>query len=113
MAQEAKGDEAWARFLIGRTCWASDPKDLDESDKQLDMARRLARHARPARWLLSVTRRFAVSMPSAVIRAGHRNSRPPRLRSTESWTCNRSRSVRRVNASSTAFRFRTRPGMNW
>ncbi len=42
VAQEAKGDEAWARFLIGRTCWASDPKDLDESEKQLDMARRLA-----------------------------------------------------------------------
>src|SRR5262252_7357098 len=42
MAQEAKGDEAWARFLLGRTCWASDPKDLDESEKQLDMARRLA-----------------------------------------------------------------------
>ena len=42
VAQEAKGDEAWTRFLIGRTCWASDPKDLDESEKQLDMARRLA-----------------------------------------------------------------------
>jgi hypothetical protein len=42
VAQEAKGDEAWARFLIGRTCWASDPKDLDESEKQLDMACRLA-----------------------------------------------------------------------
>jgi class 3 adenylate cyclase/tetratricopeptide (TPR) repeat protein len=42
VAQEAKGDEAWARFLIGRTCWVSDPKDLDESEKQLDMARRLA-----------------------------------------------------------------------
>lgn len=41
-AQEAKGDEAWARFLIGRACWASDPKDLDESEKQLDMAVRLA-----------------------------------------------------------------------
>ena len=40
--QEAKGEEAWARFLIGRTCWACDPKDLDESEKQLDMARRLA-----------------------------------------------------------------------
>jgi class 3 adenylate cyclase/tetratricopeptide (TPR) repeat protein len=42
VAQEAKGEEAWARFLIGRTCWVSDPKDLDESEKQLDMARRLA-----------------------------------------------------------------------
>jgi tetratricopeptide (TPR) repeat protein len=42
VAQEAKGDEAWARFLIGRTCWASDLKDLDESEKQLDMARCLA-----------------------------------------------------------------------
>jgi class 3 adenylate cyclase/tetratricopeptide (TPR) repeat protein len=42
VAQEAKGDEAWARFLIGRSCWASDPKDLDESEKQLDIALRLA-----------------------------------------------------------------------
>ena len=31
VAHEAKGDEAWARFLIGRACWASDPKDIDES----------------------------------------------------------------------------------
>jgi len=42
VAQEAKGDEAWARFLIGRACWACDPKDLDESEKQLDIALRLA-----------------------------------------------------------------------
>ena len=42
VAQEAKGDEAWARFLIGRACWASDPKDLDESEKQLDIALSLA-----------------------------------------------------------------------
>jgi class 3 adenylate cyclase/tetratricopeptide (TPR) repeat protein len=42
VTQEAKGDEAWARFLIGRACWASDPKDLDESEKQLDVALRLA-----------------------------------------------------------------------
>jgi class 3 adenylate cyclase/tetratricopeptide (TPR) repeat protein len=41
-AHEAKGDEAWARFLIGRACWASDPKDLDESEKQLAIAARLA-----------------------------------------------------------------------
>jgi len=41
-AHEAKGDEAWARFLIGRSCWASDPKDLDESEKHLDTALRLA-----------------------------------------------------------------------
>jgi class 3 adenylate cyclase/tetratricopeptide (TPR) repeat protein/ABC-type transport system involved in cytochrome c biogenesis ATPase subunit len=33
VAHEAKGDEAWARFLIGRACWASDPKDLDESER--------------------------------------------------------------------------------
>jgi tetratricopeptide (TPR) repeat protein len=39
---EAKGDEAWARFLIGRACWASEPKDLDESEKELDIALRLA-----------------------------------------------------------------------
>src|SRR5215469_9264273 len=42
VAQEAKGDEAWARFLIGRSCWASVPKDLDESEKQLDITLRLA-----------------------------------------------------------------------
>jgi class 3 adenylate cyclase/tetratricopeptide (TPR) repeat protein len=42
VAQEAKGDEAWARFLIGRAFWASDPKDPDESEKQLDIALRLA-----------------------------------------------------------------------
>jgi class 3 adenylate cyclase/tetratricopeptide (TPR) repeat protein len=42
VAHEAKGDEAWARFLIGRACWASDPKDIDESEKQLDMALHLA-----------------------------------------------------------------------
>jgi len=39
---EAKGDEAWARFLIGRAYWASEPQDLDESEKQLDIALRLA-----------------------------------------------------------------------
>ena len=39
---EAKGDEAWARFLIGCACWASEPKDLDELEKQLDIALRLA-----------------------------------------------------------------------
>jgi tetratricopeptide (TPR) repeat protein len=42
VAQGAKGDEAWARFLIGRAWWASDPEDLDESEEQLDAARRLA-----------------------------------------------------------------------
>src|SRR5262249_23722078 len=42
VGQEAKKKKTWARFLIGRACWASDPKDLDESEKQLDMARRLA-----------------------------------------------------------------------
>jgi class 3 adenylate cyclase/tetratricopeptide (TPR) repeat protein len=42
VAHEAKGDEAWARFLIGRACWASEPKDLDESEKQLDISLRLA-----------------------------------------------------------------------
>jgi class 3 adenylate cyclase/tetratricopeptide (TPR) repeat protein len=49
VAQEAKGDEAWARFLIGRACWASYPKDFDESEKQLDTAHRLATacNARP------------------------------------------------------------------
>jgi len=42
VAGEAKGDEAWARFLIGRTCWASHPKDLDEAEKQIGIALRLA-----------------------------------------------------------------------
>jgi class 3 adenylate cyclase/tetratricopeptide (TPR) repeat protein len=42
VTHEAKGDEAWARFLIGRAWWASDPKDLDQSEKQLDIALRLA-----------------------------------------------------------------------
>jgi tetratricopeptide (TPR) repeat protein len=40
---EAKGDEAWARFLIGRAYLAAaEPKNLDESEKQLDIALRLA-----------------------------------------------------------------------
>jgi tetratricopeptide (TPR) repeat protein len=40
---EAKGDEAWARFLIGRAYLAaSEPKNLDEPEKQLDIALRLA-----------------------------------------------------------------------
>jgi class 3 adenylate cyclase/tetratricopeptide (TPR) repeat protein len=42
MAHEAKGDEAWARFLIGRAYWASEPKDLDEAEKELNIALRLA-----------------------------------------------------------------------
>ena len=42
VAHEAKGDEAWARFLIARTCWASNPQNLDECTKQLDLALGLA-----------------------------------------------------------------------
>jgi hypothetical protein len=42
MAHEAKGDEAWARYLIGSAYWASDPKDLDEAEKELNIALRLA-----------------------------------------------------------------------
>ena len=42
VAHDAKGDEAWARFLIGRACWASDLKDLDESEGQLNIALHLA-----------------------------------------------------------------------
>jgi len=42
VAQEAKGDEAWARFLIGRACWGAEPRDLAESEKQLNIALRLA-----------------------------------------------------------------------
>jgi tetratricopeptide (TPR) repeat protein len=41
-AHEAKGDEAWARFLVGRAYAASEPKDLSKSEKQLDIALRLA-----------------------------------------------------------------------
>jgi len=49
VSHEAKGDEAWARFLIGRAYWASEPKALDESEKELDIALRLANacEARP------------------------------------------------------------------
>jgi len=42
VAQEAKGDEAWARFLMGRAYWASDPKNLEEAEEQLNLARLLA-----------------------------------------------------------------------
>ncbi len=42
MAHEATGDEAWARFLIGRAYWASEPKDLDEAERELNIALRLA-----------------------------------------------------------------------
>ena len=42
LAHEAKGDEAWARFLMARAFWASNPQDLDESAKQLEIALRLA-----------------------------------------------------------------------
>jgi tetratricopeptide (TPR) repeat protein len=42
MTHEAKGDEAWARFLIGRAYWASEPKDLDEAEQELNIALRLA-----------------------------------------------------------------------
>jgi class 3 adenylate cyclase/tetratricopeptide (TPR) repeat protein len=40
VAQKAKGDEAWARFLIGQVCLTSD--DLDEAERQLDIALSLA-----------------------------------------------------------------------
>jgi tetratricopeptide (TPR) repeat protein len=39
---EDKGQEAWARFLIGRACWAADPQDLEQSEKELANAMRLA-----------------------------------------------------------------------
>ena len=42
VGQEAKGDEAWARFLIGRAYWASAPKEFERSEQQIDMALRLA-----------------------------------------------------------------------
>src|SRR5262249_11233372 len=42
VAQEAKGDEAWARFFIGRGCWGAGQGGLAQSEKQLDIALRLA-----------------------------------------------------------------------
>ena len=42
LAHEAKGDEAWARFLIGRALSVATPFDTDEAVKQLDAALRLA-----------------------------------------------------------------------
>jgi hypothetical protein len=42
VVQKAKGDEAWARFLIGRAYLAASEPDLDESEKQLETALRLA-----------------------------------------------------------------------
>ena len=42
VAHQARGEEAWARFLIGHAYWASEPKDLDESEKELDIALHLA-----------------------------------------------------------------------
>ena len=48
-AREARGDEAWARFLIARACWVADRQDLEESARQLDIAQDLAKgcEARP------------------------------------------------------------------
>lgn len=42
LAHDGKGDEAWARFLIARACWASAPGAMDESAKELEAALRLA-----------------------------------------------------------------------
>jgi alkyl sulfatase BDS1-like metallo-beta-lactamase superfamily hydrolase len=42
LTHDAKGDEAWARLLIARVCWASTPRAMDESAMQLDAALRLA-----------------------------------------------------------------------
>ena len=42
VAHDAKGDEAWARFLIGRVHWASGPQAMDESEMQLEAGLRLA-----------------------------------------------------------------------
>jgi class 3 adenylate cyclase/tetratricopeptide (TPR) repeat protein len=39
----AHGDEAWARFLIGRAHWAGDPPALDLSQSQVEAALSLAR----------------------------------------------------------------------
>lgn len=41
-SHEAKCDEAWARFLIARSCWAANPPKLEESASQLESALRLA-----------------------------------------------------------------------
>ena len=61
VAHEAKGDEAWARFLIARTCWASDPQNLDECAKQLDLALGLAIACEAVRWLRFAKRCFGAS----------------------------------------------------
>lgn len=42
VAHEAKGDEAWARFLIARAHWASDPPVIAESAKELEKSLELA-----------------------------------------------------------------------
>lgn len=42
LAHEAKGDEAWARFLLARACWAASPRNIDEAAQQLDIALRIA-----------------------------------------------------------------------
>jgi tetratricopeptide (TPR) repeat protein len=49
LAHEAKGVEAWARFLIARASWASAPNEFEEPMKELELALRnaVACEARP------------------------------------------------------------------
>src|SRR5260370_30611818 len=65
---EAKGDEAWARFLIGPAYLAAyEPKNLDEPEKQLDIALRLATacEARPPACFCNTTLFGVYSPPRA------------------------------------------------
>jgi len=49
VAQEGKGHEAWARFLIGRASWAADPPDIARAATEIEQALALAHgcEARP------------------------------------------------------------------
>jgi hypothetical protein len=42
LGHEAKGDEAWARFLIARAIWADRPRDLHGCAQELRASSRLA-----------------------------------------------------------------------
>ena len=59
VAHEAKGDEAWARFLIARTCWASNPQDLRRMPRSNSISPSvLQSRVKPVRWLRFARRRF-------------------------------------------------------
>jgi class 3 adenylate cyclase/tetratricopeptide (TPR) repeat protein len=76
-AHEAKGDEAWARFLIGRAYLAvSELKNLDEAEKQLDIALRLATacEARPLAAFCNTTLCRIYSLRGNLVRAKQVNA---------------------------------------